>query len=146
MFRITEAPFDTASLRERLLTPSAGACTTFEGWVRDHNQGRAVAWLEYEAYEALAVKEGERILEEARERFALEAVSAVHRVGRLEIGEMAVWVGVSAGHRDAAFAACRYVIDEVKHRVPIWKREGYLDGDTEWVACAGCAHPAHRAP
>ncbi len=146
MFRITGEPIDPGACRVKLRSPSAGGYAAFEGWVRDQNDGRAVASLEYQAYEALAVREGARILAEARERFEVEAVGAVHRVGRLAIGELAVWVGASAVHRDAAFAACRYVIDELKHRVPIWKREEYADGTAEWVACGGCAHPAHRAP
>lgn len=140
MFRITDEPIDPASCRLAAESPSAGGFVAFEGWVRDHNGGRAVASLEYEAYAALAVKEGERILEEARQRFELERAHAVHRKGHLAIGDLAVWVGVSAAHRDAAFAACRYVIDELKRRVPIWKREHYADGSSEWVGCASCAH------
>jgi molybdopterin synthase catalytic subunit len=145
MFRITDQPIDSNRCRQALQHPSAGGYAAFEGWVRDHNDGRSVASLEYEAYEALAVKEGEKILEEARERFAIGAVGAVHRVGHLAIGDLAVWVGVAAAHRDAAFAACRYVIDELKHRVPIWKREHYVDGTSEWVACAGCGDAVHLA-
>lgn len=133
MFEITPDPIDPATLRRALAADAAGAFVAFEGWVRDHNGGRAVALLEYEAYAALAVSEGEAILEEAAERFAVEAVHAVHRTGRLAIGDLAVWVGVSAAHRGAAFDACRYVIDEVKARVPIWKREHYADGSVEWV-------------
>jgi molybdopterin synthase catalytic subunit len=81
------------------------------------------------------VKEGERILAEARERFTAARVVCVHRVGVLQLGDIAVWVGVSAHHREAAFAACRYVIDEVKSRVPIWKKEFYSSGDSGWVNC-----------
>lgn len=139
MFEITPDPIDPAACRHALEHPSAGGFVAFEGWVRDHNDGRAVTSLEYEAYAALAEKEGARILDEARRRFAVERVGAVHRTGRLAIGELAVWVGASAAHRDAAFAACRYVIDELKHRVPIWKREHYADGTEEWVNCASCA-------
>ena len=140
MFRITAEPIDPASCRRALEHPSAGGFVAFEGWVRDHNEGKAVVSLEYEAYAALAEKEGERILEEARRRFAVEHVGVVHRTGHLAIGDLAVWVGASAAHRDAAFAACRYVIDELKRRVPIWKREHYADGTAEWVNCAACAH------
>ena len=83
---------------------------------------RPVLGLRYEAYAALAEREGRAIMDEARARFAIEAAACVHRVGALEIGELAVWVGASAAHRDAAFAACRWIIDEVKSRVPIWNR------------------------
>lgn len=140
MFQITSDPIDPQVCRRAVGSPAAGGFVAFEGWVRDHNEGRPVSSLEYEAYAALAVVEGERILEEARERFAVEHLGAVHRTGHLAIGDLAVWVGVSAAHRDAAFAACRYVIDELKRRVPIWKREHYADGTAEWVNCAACAH------
>jgi molybdopterin synthase catalytic subunit len=140
MFRISDEPIDPGECRQTVESPSSGGFVAFEGWVRNHNDGKAVDSLEYEAYSVLAEKEGGRIIDEARERFAIEAVAAVHRVGHLAIGEMAVWVGVSAPHRDAAFAACRYVIDEIKRRVPIWKCEHYSDGRTEWVNCAACAH------
>ncbi|WP_330970719.1 molybdenum cofactor biosynthesis protein MoaE, partial [Lysobacter sp. A3-1-A15] len=99
----------------------------------DHNDGRGVQGLRYQAYAALAQAEGERILAEALERFAIVDARCVHRVGELAIGELAIWVGVSAAHRDAAFAACRFVIDEVKARVPIWKHERYADGAADWL-------------
>lgn len=116
----------------------------FEGWVRDHNEGRAVLEFEYEAYVALAESEGRRILDEASERFDVVRAGAVHRTGHLAIDDLAVWVGVSAAHRDAAFATCRYIIDETKRRVPIWKREHYADGAVEWVNCAGVRTVAPR--
>jgi molybdopterin synthase catalytic subunit len=109
---------------------------TFEGWVRDHNDGLPVLALDYEAYAPLAEKEGERILAEAREKFAIVGAVCIHRVGSLRIGDLAVWVGVSAAHRGAAFDACRFVIDETKARVPVWKKEHYADGDTAWINCA----------
>ena len=115
---------------------AAGACVTFEGWVRNHNEGEAVQALEYEAHQAIAEKEGARIVAEAMTRFAVTAVHCEHRVGKLGIGDCAVWVGVSADHRGAAFDACRYVIDETKARVPIWKKEHYASGATGWVNCA----------
>jgi molybdopterin synthase catalytic subunit len=130
VFSLTDQPIDARALQTRLNNPSAGGRVTFEGWVRDRNEGRAVESLDYEAYEALAIKEGESVVREARERFSIIEARCVHRVGHLEIGEMAVWVGVSAAHRDAAFEACRYIIDEIKARVPIWKREAYADGRT----------------
>jgi molybdopterin synthase catalytic subunit len=132
-FALSDAPFDIGPLRQRLLDTRAGGYCAFEGWVRDRNEGRAVKGLAYEAYAALAEAEGERILVEAVERFAILDAACVHRVGRLELGELAVWVGVAAGHRDGAFAACRWIIDEVKARVPIWKHEVYVDGEAGWL-------------
>ena len=137
-FRLSDAPIEVAPLREALLAAGAGAYASFEGWVRDHNEGRRVRGLAYEAYTALAEAEGEKVLAEARERFAIVDAACVHRVGELAVGELAVWVGVSAGHRDAAFAACRYVIDEIKARVPVWKHERYADGDAGWL------HPGEK--
>ena len=132
-FSLSETVIDAAALTRELAQARAGACVTFEGWVRDHNDGRAVLRLGYQAYASLAQSEGERILAEARDKFAILDVRCVHRVGLLEIGELAVWVGVSAAHRGAAFDACRYIIDEVKSRVPIWKNEHYADGESGWL-------------
>jgi molybdopterin synthase catalytic subunit len=129
--------------RAEISSPEAGACVSFEGWVRDHNEGRGVTRLEYEAYETLGVKEGEKILAEALSRFGAGAALCVHGLGALEVGDLAVWVGVSSPHRDEAFAACRYIIDEVKQRVPIWKKETYVDGDSGWVNCERCAVHEH---
>jgi adenylyltransferase/sulfurtransferase len=143
-FRFSAEAFEPVALRESLANPAAGGYASFEGWVRNHNEGLAVTRLEYEAFEALAVKEGERIIEEARRKFPIVEVACVHRVGSLAIGELAVWVGVSAHHRDEAFAACRYIIDEVKHRVPIWKKEHYVNGDSGWVNCERCAGHTHE--
>ena len=133
LFQLVDTPFDIATLRAQLLDDRVGGYASFEGWVRNHNDGRAVLGLRYEAYPALAGSEGARILEEARVTFDIIDALCVHRVGDLALGELAVWVGVSAAHRDAAFAACRFIIDEVKSRVPIWKREGYLEGDAGWL-------------
>ena len=132
-FCLSQVPFEIAPLRAALLDARAGAYAGFEGWVRDHNDGRGVLGLRYEAYGALAEAEGERICDEALQRFEIVDARCVHRVGDLAIGELAVWVGISAAHRDAAFAACRFVIDEVKARVPIWKHERYADGAADWL-------------
>jgi len=144
-FEFSDRTLDTAALHAALADPAAGGYASFEGWVRDHNDGRAVARLEYEAYAELASKEGARIVEEAIRRFGVRRASCVHRVGALGLGELAVWVGVASAHRAEAFAACRYIIDEVKHRVPIWKKEYYTDGDSGWVNCERCAAPADGA-
>lgn len=145
-FRITADPIDPAELRLALLDTAAGACVTFEGWVRDLNEGKAVRALEYEAYAPLAEKEGATILAEAMARHEVRRIAAAHRVGRLGLGEMAVWVGVVAEHRGAAFSACRYVIDELKARVPIWKKEHYADGATTWINCATRGAHAGQLP
>jgi len=135
-FKITAAVIDPAARKRELERSSAGACVTFEGWVRNHNEGEAVQALEYEAHQGIAEKEGLRIVAEALEKFAVTTVLCEHRVGKLGIGDCAVWVGVSADHRGAAFDACRYVIDETKARVPIWKKEHYASCATGWVNCA----------
>ena len=132
-FAISEVAIDPARLRQALHLPQCGALVCFEGWVRDNHMGKAVQALDYQAYRELALSEGERIMREAGERFEIVGAMAVHRVGALALGDLAVWIGVSAGHRDAAFSACRWVIDEIKARVPIWKREHYHDGISEWL-------------
>lgn len=143
-FAFSTVPIDTVRGREALADPACGGYATFEGWVRDHNEGRAVRRLEYEAYAALAVREGDRIVAEAIAKYGVQHAACVHRIGDLGLGEMAVWVGVSSRHRAEAFAACRYIIDEVKHRVPIWKKEHYVDGDSGWVNCERCARPGEH--
>jgi len=140
-FRFSHLPLDPQELRRALADPACGGFAAFEGWVRDHNEGERVRHLEYEAFEALALREGERILGEALARFGVAHACCAHRLGDLAVGELAVWVGVSAAHRDEAFRACRYIIDEVKHRVPIWKKEHYANGDSGWVNCERCAAP-----
>ena len=132
-FHLSQLPIAIAPLRDQLSHPAAGAFASFEGWVRDHNAGRSVQGLRYEAYQVLAESEGARILDQARERFDILDAGCVHRVGDLGIGELAVWVGVTAAHRDAAFGACRFIIDEVKARVPIWKHERYAEGEAGWL-------------
>lgn len=145
LFSLNGTALDTAALGEVLRVDAAGACAVFEGRVRDHNDGRAVLRLEYEAWDKLALREGARIVAEAIDRFRLERAMCVHRTGTLSVGEVAVWVGVSSAHREEAFAACRYIIDHIKHEVPIWKKEHYADGKAEWVNCHRCAVPAAPA-
>ncbi len=138
-FHFTRTPIAPEELRIALADPACGGYATFEGWVRNSNEGQAVRGLEYEAFEDLGTREGERIIAEALERFGVAHAACAHRVGALAVGELAVWVGVSAAHRDEAFRACRYIIDEVKHRLPIWKKEHYLNGESGWVNCERCA-------
>ena len=143
-FRFSDTALDTQALRAELADPGCGGYAAFEGWVRDHNEGQRVKRLEYEAFAPLALREGERIIAEARERFGLRGALCVHRVGALALGEVAVWVGVASPHRDEAFHGCRFIIDEIKHRLPIWKKEHYENGDSGWVNCERCASvPAH---
>ncbi len=134
-FEFTQEPIDAAGLACPLALDSAGGFATFEGRVREVNEGRVVTALEYEAYEALAIAEGERIVTEAIRRYGALRARCVHRLGKLKVGEVAVWVGVAAPHRAEAFAACRAIIDEIKHWLPIWKKEQYADGDSGWVNC-----------
>jgi molybdopterin synthase catalytic subunit len=144
-FRFRNSALDMQALRAELSNPSCGGFAAFEGWVRDHNEGQRVTRLEYEAFVPLAVREGERVIAEARERFGIQSSLCVHRLGALEVGEVAVWVGAAAAHRDEAFRACRYIIDEVKHRLPIWKKEHYEGGDSGWVNCERCAAPGPQS-
>ena len=137
-FSITDTDIDTHPIRAAALSSHSGGFTSFEGWVRDHHDGKPVKSLEYSAYKILAEKEGQRIIEDAKEKFAIDQAYCQHRVGHLEIGDMAVYVAVSAAHRDAAFAGCRYIIDEIKSRVPIWKKEHYVDDSSAWPHCQGC--------
>ena len=135
-FEISADAIDPVELKAELDADRAGACVCFEGWVRNHNDGEPVTALEYESHPSTAVKEGRTILGEALQRFEIVTARCVHRVGKLDIGDCAVWVGVSAEHRGAAFEACRYIIDETKQRVPIWKKEHYTSGASGWVNCA----------
>ena len=109
----------------------------FEGRVRDHNLGRDVRSLEYEAFDEMAIKTGNEVLDEARSLFPILNVSCVHRTGHLRIGDIAIRVEVAAAHRKAAFEACGWIVDEVKKRVPIWKKEHYADGDSGWIGTEG---------
>lgn len=138
-FDLASEAIDAEAWRRRLFDETCGGYAAFEGWVRDHNDGQQVLRLEYEVYETLARSEGSKILQEAIERFGVTAAACVHRHGSLELGDVAVWVGVAAGHRDEAFRACRYIIDEIKVRLPIWKKEHYVSGDSGWINCERCA-------
>ena len=129
---LTDLPIDAASLLRSVERPDRGGITSFIGAVRNHHGGRAVTRLEYSAYGAMAEAECARIVAETEARWPV-TVGLLHRVGRLEIGDVAVAVAVAGDHRDEAFAACRHVIEEVKRRVPIWKREIYEDGSEAWV-------------
>jgi molybdopterin synthase catalytic subunit len=129
---LTTQPIDPLALAASIMTPDRGALVTFTGIVRDHHAGRRVVALGYTAYGPMAEKVCADIVSEAHARWQVR-VGIAHRLGDLAIGETAVAIAVTAGHRDAAFDACRWVIDELKRRVPIWKREQYVDGREAWV-------------
>ena len=125
-------PIDHAALLASVQAPERGGVASFLGLVRDHHEGRPVLRLDYSAYGEMAEAECGRIVAEAEARWRV-AVALRHRVGSLAIGDTAVAVVAASAHRDEAFAACRYVIEEVKRRVPVWKREFYADGTVAWV-------------
>ena len=141
-FSISDESIDREALRESVLNTRSGACVFFEGWIRDHNEGQAVLRLEYEVYRPLACSEGDVILKEALEQFDIEDAACIHREGLLELSETAVVAVAVAAHREDAFKACRYIIDEVKHRLPIWKKEHYQSGQASWVNCQHCGSPS----
>jgi molybdopterin converting factor subunit 1 len=127
-FRLTRDPIPTASLADALKAPEDGAVAVFEGIVRNHLGGRRTLYLEYEAYESMAVRKMTEIGCEARAKFAVDRIGIVHRLGRIEIGETSVTIVVTAAHRGPAFDACRFLIDRLKQVVPIWKKEFFEDG------------------
>ena len=111
----------------------------FEGRVRNHNEGHLVESLEYQCYKEMAKREGRKIIDEAFSLFTVRKAACLHREGFLNIGDLAVWVGVSSVHREDAFNACQYIINQVKARLPIWKKEYYKDRQAQWMACHHCA-------
>jgi len=135
MFYITSDSLKRDILCEKLSNTKAGALVTFEGWVRDHNEGKKVSSLEYQIYDVLALKEGQKIIHEAIEKFNIHDAHAIHRFGHLKIKDMAIWIGVTATHRNDAYKASRYIIDQIKHRLPVWKKEHYLHHEAKWVFC-----------
>lgn len=144
MFKLSSTPLEKINLKEGLISSEAGGFCAFEGRVRDCNEGKKVIALEYEAHEPLCQSEAVKIFKEVQEKFKIIEARSFHRIGKLSVGEMALWVGVAAPHRDDAFKACRYIIDEIKHRLPIWKKEYYADGDSGWVNCSQPSSVNHR--
>lgn len=130
---ITRDPIDADSVLPGLAGTSDGAILLFLGVVRDHNDGREVDHLEYDSYAEMAGRVLAEIVAEARSRWDTGEIRAVHRTGRLAIGEASVAIAVATPHREEAYAASRHIIEELKRRLPVWKREGYTDGRTEWV-------------
>ena len=133
MFALTRERIELNWAADRCRDAHAGALVTFEGVVRDHNDGRPVEWLAYECYDDLALAEGARIVGEECARYDITRAACVHRVGNLSIGDTAVLACASAAHRAEAFAACQYIIDTVKQHVPIWKKEHYTGGESGWI-------------
>lgn len=134
MFSIVREPIDHHAL-ERIVSPRDGGVVTFLGIVRERaDDGRPVNGLWYEAFEPMAIREFEAIAAEARNRFGDVRLAIVHRIGELRVGDVSVAVVAGAEHRAAAFDACRYAIDQLKTRAPIWKQERYADGDAHWKA------------
>lgn len=129
---LSEQPLDESAVTARVAAPDCGGVVTFVGAVRDHSRGHDIRHLEYEAYPEMALREMERIADEAAERWPGSRVAIAHRVGHLEIGDLAVVVAAAAPHRGEAFSACRFAIDTLKERVPIWKKEVATDG-AYWV-------------
>ncbi len=129
---LTIEPLDITSVARRVVPPECGATVTLDGYVRQYTKGRETLYLEYEAYEPMAIKEMEKLIEVVHKQFEISNVGIVHRLGKLEIGETSVVISVAAPHRKAAFAACEWLIRELKRTVPIWKKEVYADGE-EWV-------------
>ena len=131
--RVTAAPIDAQALLAAAVSPGDGAALLFWGVVRNEHGGRAVESLEYEAYAEMAEHKMRQIAGEAQARFATGRIAITHRVGLLAVGEASVGIAVAAPHRGEAYEASRYVIEELKRRVPVWKREGYVDGERSWV-------------
>ena len=129
---ITEEPLDVGEIARRVVLPECGATVTLDGYVRKITKGRETRYLVYEGYEPMALKEMKKLIGRALEQFEIANIGLVHRVGRLEIGETSVVIAVSSPHRRAAFAACEWLIMELKKTVPIWKKEVYADGEV-WI-------------
>ena len=132
MFRVTDRPLELEALVRHVTDPEAGAIATFIGTTRNHNDGRKVIALDYEAYPEMAEKELARIGDEAKGRWPICRMAIVHRLGPVQIGEASVIIAVSSAHRDAAFAASRFAIEEIKKTVPIWKKEVFEGGEV-WI-------------
>ena len=140
-FEFSSTALDLAALQQPLHREECGGYASFEGWVRNHNDGKSVLYLEYEGYEEMVVSIFDEIALEAKARYGVTRVRIVHRLGRMEIGETSVAVAVSSPHRKEAFEACRFAIDTLKHKAPIWKKEFYADGSSWLEGPGGCAHP-----
>ncbi len=133
MFHVTTDPISVQHVNDLVKRPTDGAVVTFDGIVRDNFDGRAVRYLEYEAYAGMAEKKLTEIGAEVQHKFAIGEIAMIHRIGRLDIGESSIVIAVAAPHRHAAFEACAYAMDRVKADVPVWKKEFFADGANHWV-------------
>lgn len=145
IFQLVREPIDARSIADALKTPADGALVVFDGFVRDNCKGHTTLYLEYEAYEPMAYRKMREIGAHLHKHCAIRRLAIVHRLGRLELGETSVLIAVSAAHRAAAFDACRYAIDALKRRVPIWKKEYFADGAV-WAAGEKPGQQAISAP
>jgi MoaE-MoaD fusion protein len=128
LFALLHTPINSATIVRDVRADQDGAIVTFDGFVRNESKGRRTLYLDYEAYEPMALAKMKEIGQLVHEKFAVDRLAIVHRLGRLEIGETSVFIAVSAPHRAAAFEACRFAIDTLKRTVPIWKKEYFEDG------------------
>lgn len=138
MIVIQSDPIDTGNFKKQMLHSRVGAIVEFEGRVRDINEGQEVDFLEYDAFVDMCLVEGKKILQEAKAKFDILDARVIHRYGKLDLQDVAVWIGTSSIHREAAYAANQYLIDEIKTRLPIWKKEHYVNGESHWVDCRQC--------
>lgn len=142
MIEITRDPIDIPALEAASSHPACGAVLTFSGTVRNHHMGRQVVKLAYEAYEGMAQSEMVKVVEEARQQWPdIRTVQVVHRFGEMAVGASSIYITVASPHRVEGFAALRFIIDRIKQDVPIWKKEFYEDGQTDWLHPEeGCCH------
>lgn len=137
-FALLDKPINDRRLKLALLNDQSGALATFEGWVRNHNNARPVTKLTYYGYEKLAINQGEKLITQAKQQFDIINAVAIHRIGDLAIGDMAVWIGVTAHHRYPAFDSCRWLLDAIKADIPVWKQEFYADSEESlWLSNNG---------
>ena len=132
MFCLVREPIEVQTITDRLKKPEDGAAVVFEGIVRNHSNSKAVRFLEYDAYESMALKKLEEVGNRAKSQFAIREIAIVHRLGHMDIGECSAAIVVASAHRGPAFEACRFAIDTIKEVVPIWKKEFYADGEV-WI-------------
>ncbi|MBT5953848.1 molybdenum cofactor biosynthesis protein MoaE [bacterium] len=135
-FTLTAKPINETKFIQELTSTSTGALVEFKGIIRDINLGKQVETVTYEAYDEMVNHQAQSILENAKKTFDIQKIKAIHRTGTLKIGEIAIWVGVSAMHRKEAFHACEHVMNQFKKDLPIWKKEAYTDSESEWVRCS----------
>ena len=139
MYHVTNSAINITGMLDSAHDPQAGAIVLFSGEVRNHHEGKSVEYLEYEAHGEMAEVQIEKIIQDALGKWDLHSAKCIHRLGKISISESAVCVVTTSSHRKEAYEANRWIIDQVKHNVPIWKKEFFTDGTTAWVMqCKGC--------